>query len=164
VTGVYCRRPCCQRGRAFPCWSERAGSLAGGRQRVGGLRNACADRRGAQGGAGSCRRSKRATWQTGRTASQPRTETCGDWREYEPSEGIRWGMGRDDRRLVSRTPVVARAQRSVDTTNDARRKGSYRHRSRFLGKISQNEANLAPTAPARLCAGATLASSIPELH
>jgi len=101
---------------------------------------------------------------TGRTASQPRTETCGDRREYATREGIRWGMGRDDRRLVSRTPVVARAQRSVDTTNDARRKGSYRHRSRFLGKISQNEANLAPTAPARLCAGATLASSIPELH
>jgi len=29
---VYSIQPCCQRGRAFPCWIERAESLAGGRQ------------------------------------------------------------------------------------------------------------------------------------
>jgi hypothetical protein len=84
---VYYIRPCCQQGRAFPCGSERAGSLAGSRQRVGGLRNACADRRGAQGGAGSCRRSERDHRQTARTASQPRTETRGDRREYENTGG-----------------------------------------------------------------------------
>ena len=82
-------------------------TLACCRRRVGQLCRAGWRCCWAWAGARGCRRSKRATRQTGRTASQPRTETRGDWREYGSRQSIcADARSYDHQRLDTKPPVT----------------------------------------------------------